>query len=99
MSSRPSPSKSNRATPPFMLSTMYFFSEDEKLVNLMPAALVTSVKVTSPVPPAERVTGRYNASRYKTSRKGRATNDTNFTNGHESFVIIRDIRVIRGFTF
>src|SRR5207247_644797 len=47
MSSRPSPSKSNSATPPPMLSTMYFFSGEEKLLKLMPAAFVTSTKVTS----------------------------------------------------
>src|SRR5712692_8094821 len=45
MSSRPSLLKSKRATPPPMLSTMYFLSGDEKLMKLMPAALVTSVKV------------------------------------------------------
>src|SRR5438552_1820199 len=46
MSSRPSPSKSNSATPPPMLSTMYFLSGEEKLLKLMPAAFVTSTKVT-----------------------------------------------------
>src|SRR5258706_15196649 len=46
MSSRPSPSKSNSATPPPMLSTMYFLSGEEKLLKLMPAAFVTSTKAT-----------------------------------------------------
>src|ERR1044071_8799472 len=39
-----------------MLSTMYFLSGEEKLVNLMPAALVTSVNVTAGGP-ARPVTG------------------------------------------
>src|SRR5262245_25420657 len=46
MSRRRSLSKSKNATPPLMLSTMNFLSGDEKLLKVMPAAFVTSTKVT-----------------------------------------------------
>src|SRR5215471_20984190 len=50
MSSSPSLSKSNIATPPAMLSTMYFFSDEDALTKSIPADLATSVNVTSVAP-------------------------------------------------
>src|SRR5215475_7631827 len=47
MSSSPSLSKSNIATPPAMLSTMYFFSDEDALTKSIPEDLATSVNVTS----------------------------------------------------